>query len=156
MCGRPIEPCFGFWLSGDFDSLSRNTTRPWTADTLVRQPSPNSMCPNAERFSLEAQHSRDFTNLSRLGYIYSVTSLRLDGVRFVVYPQDHEPRHVHVFVAEEEVIVDLREDGNVAIADRKDAIRPCNAKRSDVRKALILASEYFEELVEMWEAMHEE
>ena len=94
---------------------------------------------------------------NQFGLYYSpVTSLRLDGVRFVVYPQDHEPRHVHVFVAEAEVIVDLREDGNVALADRKDAIRPGNAKRSDVRKALTLAVECFELLVEMWEAMHEE
>lgn len=77
-------------------------------------------------------------------------------MRFVVYPQDHEPRHVHAFVAEAEVIVDLGEDGSVALADREDAIRPANAKRSDVKKALQLAAEYFEELVEMWEAMHEE
>jgi len=84
-----------------------------------------------------------------------VTSHRYGGVRFVVYPQDHEPRHVHAFVAEAEVIVDLR-DGAVALADREDAIRPSNAKRSDVKKALEMAAECFEELAEMWEKMHEE
>jgi hypothetical protein len=62
---------------------------------------------------------------------------------------------VHAFVAEAEVVVDLREDGNVTLADRPDAIRPAKAKRSDVKKALELAAEYFEDLVEMWEAMHE-
>jgi hypothetical protein len=35
-------------------------------------------------------------------------SIRFDGVRFVVYTMDHEPRHVHGFYAEVEVIVDLR------------------------------------------------
>ncbi len=54
------------------------------------------------------------------------------------------------------MILDLRDDGEVALADRADAIRPGNAKRSDVKKALELAAEYFEELVEMWEVMHEE
>ena len=84
-----------------------------------------------------------------------MTSLKRSGVRFVVYPQDHQPRHVHVFVAEAEVIVDLRDDGTVAIADRKDAIRPGNAKRSDIRKAMMLAAEHFDKLAAMWEAMHE-
>ena len=35
-------------------------------------------------------------------------SLRFDGVLFVAYPQDHEPRHVHGFYAETEAIVELR------------------------------------------------
>jgi hypothetical protein len=83
-----------------------------------------------------------------------VTSLRIDGVRFVAYPQDHEPRHIHCFVAEAEVIVDLRVDGLVALADRPDAIRPANAKRRDVRKTLILAAENFDDLVALWERMH--
>jgi hypothetical protein len=89
-----------------------------------------------------------------LGYSRGVTSLRIEGVRFVAYPQDHEPRHVHCFVAETEVIVDLRVDGFVALADRSDAIRPANAKRSDVRKALFLAAENFAVLVALWESMH--
>lgn len=84
-----------------------------------------------------------------------MSSLQIEGVRFVAYPQDHEPRHLHCFVGEAEIIVDLREDGSVALADRPDAIRPANAKRSDVRKALVIASENFEILVVLWESMHE-
>lgn len=83
-----------------------------------------------------------------------MASLRFGNVRFIAYPQDHEPRHVHGFTGETEVIVDLGIDGNVAIADRADCVRPGNAKRSDVRKILTVAAEYFDELVLLWEKMH--
>jgi hypothetical protein len=84
-----------------------------------------------------------------------VASRRFAGVLFVAYPQDHIPRHVHGFLGETELIVDLAEDGNVAIADRKDAVRPANAKRSDIRRILLIAAEHFDDLVELWETMHE-
>ena len=73
---------------------------------------------------------------------------------FRVYPQDHEPRHVHGFTGDTEIIVDLGRDGTILLADRADCIRPSNAKRSDVRKILQAAAEYFEELVALWEKMH--
>lgn len=73
-------------------------------------------------------------------------SLQFDGVLFIVYSNDHPPRHVHGFASETEVIVNLRPDGNVALADRKDAIRPANAKRSDLKKILAAAAQHFEEL----------
>lgn len=51
------------------------------------------------------------------------------GVIFLAYPKDHVPRHVHGFIGGKpngagtgEVIVDLREDGTVALADRDDAV----------------------------------
>ena len=81
----------------------------------------------------------------------AVVSLRVDGVRFVAYSNDHPPRHVHGFAGETEVIVDLRMDGTVRLADRDDAIRPANANRSEVRKILSAAALHFEELVELWE-----
>ena len=81
-------------------------------------------------------------------------SCQCGGVLFVAYPQDHEPRHVYGSAGETEVVVDLRPDGLVALADRWDAIRPGNAKRSDVRKILNKASEHFEQLAKLWEAMH--
>jgi hypothetical protein len=83
-----------------------------------------------------------------------VGSLRFGGVRFVVYSNDHPPRHVHGFYAETEAIVDLLLDGNVALANRKDAVRPANAKASDVRKILATAAENFDALVELWESVH--
>ena len=83
-----------------------------------------------------------------------MASIRFAGVLFVAYPQDHSPRHVHGFVDETEVIADLRPNRTVALADRPDAIRPGNAKRSSVRRILNTAAEYFDELIALWEKMH--
>lgn len=81
-------------------------------------------------------------------------SLRLDGIRFVVYSNDHPPRHVHGFLGETEVILDFRADGTVALAERRDAVRPADAKRSDVRKILNGAASHFEELAALWRSIH--
>jgi len=81
-------------------------------------------------------------------------SIRFDGVRFTAYTMDHEPRHLHGFYAEVEVIVDLREEGTVSLANRTDAIRPSNGSRSDVRHVLTTAARHFEELVSLWEEHH--
>lgn len=90
-----------------------------------------------------------------LGLPWAMASLRRGSVRFVAHPQDHSPRHVHGYCAEAVVIVELGEDGYVDLADRCDAIRPGNAKKSDVRNILSKAAEHFDELVELWEEMHE-
>ena len=81
-------------------------------------------------------------------------SLRFDGILFIVYSNDHLPRHIHGFLGDTEIIVDLLSDGNIALAYRKDAIRPANAKRSDVRKILDGAALHFEELANLWEQIH--
>ena len=81
-------------------------------------------------------------------------SLRVDGVLFVVYSNDHPPRHVHGFLGETEAIADLLVDGNVSLAVRKDSVRPANAKRSDVKKTLEAAATHFEELLKLWEEIH--
>ena len=83
-------------------------------------------------------------------------SLRFDGVWFIAYPEDHEPRHVHGFYAETEVIVDLREGPGrqVAQAGRINAVRPGNASRSDVKHILRVAAAHFDELVALWEESH--
>jgi DNA-directed RNA polymerase subunit L len=81
-------------------------------------------------------------------------SIRFDGVRFVAYSMDHEPRHVHGFYAEVEAIVDLRLDGAVSLATRTDSIRPSNASKSDVRHILTVAAGHFNELTALWEKQH--
>ena len=81
-------------------------------------------------------------------------SLRFGGIRFVVYSNDHLPRHVHGFAGETEAIVDLRLNGTVALAKRNDAIRPANAKRSNVKNILNAAALHFEELARLWEEIH--
>ena len=52
-------------------------------------------------------------------------------------------------------VVGLLPDENVALAERADAVRPPNAKRSDVKKILSAASSHFDELVELWEKNHD-
>jgi hypothetical protein len=81
-------------------------------------------------------------------------SVRFDGVRFTAYTMDHEPRHVHGFYAEVEVIADLCLDGSVSLANRTDAIRPGNGSKSDVRHVLATAAAHFDELVALWEKHH--
>jgi hypothetical protein len=83
-----------------------------------------------------------------------MSSIRFDGVWFVAYTMDHEPRHVHGFYAEVEVIVDLRQDGKVSLASRTDAVRPSNGRKSDVRHVLAVAAWHFEELALLWEKNH--
>ena len=83
-----------------------------------------------------------------------MVSLRFAGVRFVAYSNDHPPRHVHGFVGGTEAILDLRLEGTVALAERNDAVRPANAKRSDVKKILNAAALHFEEIVGLWEEIH--
>ncbi len=81
-------------------------------------------------------------------------SIRFGGVRFTAYTMDHEPRHVHGFYAEVEVIVDLRKDGAVSLANRPDAIRPSDASRSDIRHVLSTAAKHFDDLISLWERHH--
>jgi Domain of unknown function (DUF4160) len=89
-------------------------------------------------------------------YTATVVSLRFDGVRFVIYSNDHPPRHVHGFHGETEAIVDLRRNRTVALANRIDAVRPANAKKSDVKKILRAAAQRFDDLVALWEDLHGE
>ena len=82
-------------------------------------------------------------------------SIRFSEVRFAAYSMDHEPRHVHGFYADVEVIADLRPDGNVSLANRTDAVRPGNGSKSDVRHVLTIAAEHFDDLVLLWEKQHD-
>ena len=83
-----------------------------------------------------------------------MASIRFHGVRFTAFTMDHEPRHVHGFYADIEVIVDLRTDGKVSLASRTDAVRPSNASKSDVRHILTVAARHFDDLVSLWEKHH--
>lgn len=78
-------------------------------------------------------------------------SIRFEGVRFEAYSNDHDPMDVHGFYAEVEVILELRRDRTVLLARRKDAVRPHNGSRSDVRHVLAVAAKHFDELVALLE-----
>jgi hypothetical protein len=65
-------------------------------------------------------------------------STRFEGVRFAAFSDDHEPMHVHGSYAEVVVVIELHPDRTVSLADRKDAVRPRKAKRSDVKHVLVM------------------
>ena len=81
-------------------------------------------------------------------------SLRFDGVRFVVYVDDHPPPHVHAFYAETEAILDLLPGDGIAIANRQRAIDPPDAKASDLKKILKVAHSHEATLRELWQSIH--
>ncbi len=83
-----------------------------------------------------------------------MSSMTFECVRFCVYSNDHSPRHVHALIGSTRVVIDLLATGDVRIAERRGAVSPPNAKRSDVRKMLELAAVHFEELEELWEGIH--
>lgn len=83
-----------------------------------------------------------------------MSTVRIGGLIFQLFPVDHEPRHVHALYAGIRVIVDLRDDHTVALAHREDCITPANAKRSDVKKILKTAQTHFDTLVAAWDRMH--
>ncbi|MDQ2865800.1 MAG: DUF4160 domain-containing protein [Candidatus Eremiobacteraeota bacterium] len=82
-----------------------------------------------------------------------MSTVRIGSVQFRVFPQDHEPVHVHGRYAETVVVVELLADGTVQKAPRKDAVIPPDAKRSDVRKILKTAAEHYDEIMAAWEQM---
>ena len=86
-----------------------------------------------------------------VGLIFVMGSISFEGVRFAAYSNDHDPMHVHRFYAEVEAIVELRLDGTVLLAGRKDAVRPRNGSKADVRHVLAVASKHFEELIVLLE-----
>ena len=76
-------------------------------------------------------------------------SKTFDGERFAAYSNDHPPPHVHGYYAGVRVIVELK-DGVIDLADRRDAVTPAGAKRSDVNYILRTARKYADQLVELW------
>jgi hypothetical protein len=83
-----------------------------------------------------------------------VGSYRFDGVTFRVYPEDHDPPHVHGRYQGVVVILELDIDGHVRLAERWDAIQPSYAKRNHVRHIFSAANAHFNDLMELWEEAH--
>jgi hypothetical protein len=90
----------------------------------------------------------------RHAWVIIVSTVRFRSIRFALYPEDHGPPHAHGFHGGIEVIVRLRNDRTVALADRDDAIQPRGAKRSDVRRILRAAAACFDDLIAAWKEMH--
>ena len=81
-------------------------------------------------------------------------SKTFDGVRFIAYPADHDPPHVHATTAGVIVVLALLADGGVGLADRKDAISPGNTPRNVVARILRVAAANVDELWALWEKVH--
>ncbi len=74
------------------------------------------------------------------------TVLRLGGLRFVVYPNDHSPAHVHVHGPGWVVVVNLQ---GPAV---REVVGPC-AQREATR-VLALTVEHRAALLEAWRRFH--
>jgi hypothetical protein len=61
------------------------------------------------------------------------------------YSLDHAPPHVHGQIAGVEVIIDLLPGRKVVRSKRRKAIKPLNAKRSDIRRILSAAALHVDE-----------
>jgi hypothetical protein len=81
-----------------------------------------------------------------------VSTIHAGGVRFRLYPQDHEPVHAHGRYGETIAIVELHSDRTVSLMRWPDL--PANAKHGDVRKILAAAAEHFDAIIDAWEKMH--
>ena len=77
------------------------------------------------------------------------TVLRIGGLRFAIWLNDHEPAHVHVFSAEAEAKIELGNPNG-----RPRLIENRRMKRSDLSKALKCVSEHRLLLMEKWNKYH--
>ncbi len=84
-----------------------------------------------------------------IGYLIEmVTVLRAEGLRVVIFLDDHEPAHVHVFG-----------DGQVKInlwgrAGEPELVFVENMTRSEVRRAFRLVCQQQTLLLQRWEDIH--
>ncbi len=78
-----------------------------------------------------------------------VTVFRAHGLRFIIFLNDHEPAHVHVFGDGEAKINLLSGDGSPELvwADRMN--------RNDLRRAMKFVTEQRNELLEKWREIHD-
>ena len=73
------------------------------------------------------------------------TVLRIGGLRYVIWPNDHDPPHVHVFSADAEAKIELGQpDGHPRLIENR------HMKRSDLSKALKDVFENRSLLMEKW------
>jgi hypothetical protein len=77
------------------------------------------------------------------------TVLRVDGLRFVIWPNDHNPAHVHVFSAAAEATIELGDpSGQPRLIENR------RMKRSDVAKALKAVFDHQSMLRHRWSEIH--
>ena len=78
------------------------------------------------------------------------TLLRIDALRFVIWPNDHAPAHVHVFSAEAEAKIELGDEGG-----HPRLVENRRMKKADLAKALRAVFEHRAMLMQKWSEIHE-
>ncbi len=73
--------------------------------------------------------------------------LRADGLRVVIYVNDHVPAHVHVF-GDGEAKINLVGDG------APDLVWANTMTRGEVRRSMRIVAEYLAFLLQRWEDIH--
>jgi hypothetical protein len=73
------------------------------------------------------------------------TVLRIDGLRVVIYPNDHPPAHVHVIGAGWVVVI------NLIGLELREAI---GCKEPEARRVLRLIADHRDELMSAWRHIH--
>jgi hypothetical protein len=77
------------------------------------------------------------------------TVLKVNALRFVIWPNDHSPAHVHVFSAEAEAKIELGEKGGYPrLVDNR------RMSRVDLAKALKAVFEHRAMLMQKWSEIH--
>lgn len=74
------------------------------------------------------------------------TLLRLNGFQFVIYPNDHEPPHVHIFRAGTELIIILGVDGDEPVIREVFSMR-----NRDIASAFAITRENNDDFLARWE-----
>ncbi len=77
-----------------------------------------------------------------------VTVYRAYGLRFVIFMDDHEPAHVHVF-GEGQAKINLMGPG-----DSPELVWADEMKRGEVRQAMKIVTEHRALLLERWRSIH--
>ncbi len=77
-----------------------------------------------------------------------VTVVRAHGLRVVIFVNDHEPAHVHVFGDGEAKINLLGSDGAPAL------VWADGMSRSEIRRAMRIVTEQHTALLARWEDIH--
>jgi hypothetical protein len=77
------------------------------------------------------------------------TVMQKDGFSFMIYTMDHEPRHIHVWKAGKEVIVNLGDETVAPFVRENNGMDNKNK-----RKALGIAGEEQEFLIAEWRRIH--
>lgn len=80
-----------------------------------------------------------------------MSSKRMRGVLFKVYPDDHKPMRAHAVFGASRVVVEFAAIGTVRLS-RHEVKRDLRVQ--DVRHILRTAKEHVETLLDMWRDMH--